>query len=94
MAESSKKANKWLIWLIVLMLSVATIISIVNLMRYNQNRNEAIRLAIQRKELEYRVDKLKYRLNSPIDDAYVERIAREKLGLYFPDEIIYFNDIN
>ncbi|MBR2479580.1 MAG: septum formation initiator family protein [Clostridia bacterium] len=70
---------------------VSVTIAVLNLMRLNQIQNEAIRLALEKEELQYRVDELKYRLNSPIDDAYIERVAREKLGLYFPDEIVYFN---
>ena len=88
-----KKKNRIALWIIVLLLLVSVTIAVLNLMRLNQIQNEAIRLALEKQELQYRVDELKYRLNSPIDDAYIERIAREKLGLYFPDEIVYFNGI-
>ena len=88
-----KKKNRIALWVIVLLLLVSVTIAVLNLMRLNQIQNEAIRLALEKEELQYRVDELKYRLNSPIDDAYIERIAREKLGLYFPDEIVYFNGI-
>lgn len=80
-----------MIWMTVLLLAAALVISCVNLMKYNQKRQEAARLALEREELQGRVDELKYRLSSPIDDAYIEKVAREKFGLYFPDEIIYFN---
>ena len=86
-----KKKNRIALWIIVLLLLVSVTIAVLNLMRLNQIQNEAIRLALEKEELQYRVDELKYRLNSPIDDAYIERVAREKLGLYFPDEIVYFN---
>lgn len=86
-----KKKNRIALWIIVLLLLVSVTIAVLNLMRLNQIQNEAIRLALEKQELQYRVDELKYRLNSPIDDAYIERVAREKLGLYFPDEIVYFN---
>ena len=33
-------------------------------------------------------------LSSPVDYDYIVRVAREKLGLHLPDEIIYYNDIN
>jgi len=74
-------------------MTVSAIVAAVNLMNYNQRLKETARLVLEREELEYRVDELKYRLESPIDDAYIEKVAREKLGLYFPDEIIYFNDM-
>ena len=88
-----KKKNRIALWIIVLLLLVSVTIAVLNLMRLNQIQNEAIRLALEKQEIQYRVDELKYRLNSPIDDAYIERVAREKLGLYFPDEIVYFNGI-
>ncbi len=86
-----KKKNRIALWIVALLLLVSVTIAVLNLMRLNQIQNEAIRLALEKEELQYRVDELKYRLNSPIDDAYIERVAREKLGLYFPDEIVYFN---
>ena len=91
--DDAAKKKRIIIFVISFMLTVSAIVSAVNLMNYNQRRKEAIRLALKREELEYRVDELKHRLDSPIDDAYIEKVAREKLGLYFPDEIIYFNDI-
>ncbi len=86
-----KKKNRIVIWIIVLLLLVSVTIAVLNLMRLNQIRNEAVKLALEKEELQYRVDELNYRLHSPIDDDYIERVAREKLGLYFPDEIVYFN---
>ncbi len=37
--------------------------------------------------------KLKNRLNSELDDDYVEDIAKDKLNLVLPEEIIFYNDI-
>ena len=44
--------------------------------------------------LEEKIEEMRYRLESPLDDEYVARVAREKLGLCYPDEIIYYNDLN
>ena len=38
------------------------------------------------------VDELKFLIDSPIDFDYIVRIAREKLGLHFPDETIFHKD--
>ena len=40
------------------------------------------------------VDELKFLIDSPIDFDYIVRIAREKLGLHFPDETIFHKDAN
>ena len=39
-------------------------------------------------------DELEYLIESPIDYDYIVRVAREKLVLHLPDEIVYYNDIN
>lgn len=38
-------------------------------------------------------EELAYLVDMPLDDAFKIRIAREKLGMCFPDEIIYYTDI-
>ncbi len=42
--------------------------------------------------LEERVSKLKYRLDSPIDREYMERVAKEN-GYYSPDETVFYNNL-
>ena len=49
-----------------------------------QQKNEA--------QQEYN-DKLKDRLENEMDDEYVEKIAKDKLNLVLPEEIIFYNDI-
>ena len=39
------------------------------------------------------VRKLENLLSSDFDDEYVERVAKDKLNLVLPDEIIFYNDI-
>ncbi len=53
---------------------------------------EAEKLGQEKVALEERVEDMRYRLESPLDDDYVARVAREKLGLCFPDEIIFYSD--
>jgi len=40
-----------------------------------------------------KIDALKEDISAPIDREYIIRIAREKLGLCMPDEIIFYNDL-
>ena len=49
-------------------------------------------LRAQKEEYEEKIDRLREELEHPMDDEYVMRIAREKLGYYLPDEVIFFND--
>ena len=41
---------------------------------------------------EEEIHRLREEYESPMDDEYVMRIAREKLNYYLPDEIVFFND--
>ncbi len=39
------------------------------------------------------VDEMKYDLECPIDDEYIIRFAREKLGYHLPGETIFHYDV-
>ena len=82
-----------IVWMIIVLLAVATVVTVINLMQYNNRKKEIEKLVAQKADLEYRVDELSYYLSSPINDRYIEKIAREKLGLSFPDETIYHTDV-
>lgn len=43
-------------------------------------------------QLNDEIEELQYLLDAPLDDAYKIRIAREKLGMCFPDEIIFYTE--
>jgi cell division protein FtsB len=67
----------------------------------------AVKLQLQQNEIEAEIaeserllaekqealDEKKQRLDAPFDDDYVAEIAKEKLGLVFPEEIIYDIDL-
>lgn len=63
-------------------------------MRYNALMEE--QKALEEELANYREmrEELEELFNSEEDKDYIIRIAKEKLGLYFPDEEIYYNDIN
>ena len=68
----------------------------VNIIRlrteYNSLRATDAELRAQKEQYEEEIGRLKEELEQPMDDEYVMRIAREKLGYYLPDEIIFYND--
>jgi len=92
MSDITKK-NRMIVWMMIVLLAVSVTVSTINLMQYNNRQKEIEKLESERAELEYRVDELEYYLSSPINDNYIAKIAREKLGLSFPDETIYHTDI-
>jgi cell division protein FtsB len=63
-------------------------------MRYSELQREKQALEDKVEKYEAEVEKLEYLIDSPIDYDYIVRVAREKLNLYLPNEIIYHNDTN
>ncbi len=77
--------------LAILILSAVAIFA-NGVLKYNELMREAERLEEKRDALEDEIAEMRYLIDSPIDYDYIVRVAREKLGLHLPDEIIYYND--
>jgi cell division protein FtsB len=76
----------------IVIISLCTFVS--GVMIYNANQERIKELEQQIEDKQEQVDELKFLIDSPIDFDYIVRIAREKLGLYFPDETIFHKDSN
>jgi cell division protein FtsB len=63
-------------------------------MRHNELQRQKAVLEEKREELEIEIEELTFLLDQPVDYDYIVRVAREKLGLHLPDEIVYYNDYN
>ena len=70
------------------------IISVVCVM--TANRLYAERDVIQTKidSVQESIESKLYFLNKPVDDNYFIEYARKYLNMFFPDEDIYYNDVN
>lgn len=81
-----------------LLLAVLLIVSltafVTGLMRYSELKREKDVLEAKVEEYEAEKEELEYLINSPVDYEYIIRVAKEKLNLFLPDEIIYHNDSN
>lgn len=86
---------------VVLLFSVFCIVTIIKLQfenneiqneigSYNVN-NEVSGLKAELEEKEKQVEELERELAKPVDEDYVVRVAKEKLGLRLPPEIIFYN---
>ena len=64
------------------------------LMRYNEIQDQIKKNEPYIEQLSDDIEQLQYLVDAPLDDAYKIRIAREKLGMCFPDEIIYYTDLD
>ena len=58
----------------------------------NDLRGEAERLNEQIASLTEYAEELQATLEKPFDDEYIEEIAKDKLGLRYPEEVIYYSE--
>jgi cell division protein FtsL len=94
---SNRKTNKRGIGFIMrtfmlLIILISACVFIVKMVDYAELVREKEQLEEKKAEMEQAIDELNYRLNSPINYEDIVRIAREKLGLAFPDETVYYNE--
>jgi len=88
----ARKTNKIIIWIMIVLLAVTVIVAVVNLMQYNQNKREIERLNAEKDSKQYQVDEKNDRLNSAMDDDYIEDAAREH-GYCNPEDVIIYGDV-
>ena len=67
---------------------------VTGLMKYSELQREKAALEAKAEEYEAEIEELEYLIDSPVDYEYIIRVAKEKLNLFLPDEIIYHNDSN
>ena len=69
------------------------LISVINLqVEMNELRKERDARLVEVQRIQDSIDELELRISQPLDDEYIERVARE-LGYRKPNEIIFRNDI-
>jgi len=92
---SDKKSNvSILIRVFLVLLFIFSIIFFLwSLMQYNKTMESKAEKQAYIEQLSDDVEQLRYLVDAPLDDAFKIRIAREKLGMCFPDEIIYHTGI-
>lgn len=88
-----KKSNKLFEKTAMLVFCVFCFISLVILqLEKNDLKNEAAELTKQITELEDYVNELQATLDEPFDEEYIEGIAKSKLGLRYPQEVIFYSN--
>ena len=95
-ADTESKLGKSMLMKVALatVLVASLVISIANLMVTNQLRDQTDEYQAEIKDYKEKIARLKYYINKEVDDEYVIEYAREYLDMYFPDEEIYYNDVN
>ena len=91
--ESSKNKTQVAVRIfLVLLLTFAVFYFLWSLMQYNEAMEKKEEKEEYVKELRNDIQQLQYMVDAPLDDEFKICVAREKLGMCFPDEIIYYGD--
>ena len=79
--------------LAMLVFSVFCFITIITLqLENNSMKEQAAALDNRIQEYQIYIEDLQTTLNAPMDEEYVADIAREKLGLRHPQEVVFYSD--
>ncbi len=79
---------------LVLLLLFSVAFFLWSVMKYNEIMEDKEEKEDYIVELNDKIDKLEYLVDAPLDDAFKIRMAREKLGMCFPDEIIFHTELD
>ena len=75
-----------------LLLIFAVVYFLWSLMQYNEEMERKTEKEAYVAELKDDIQRLQYMVDAPLDDEFKIRIARDKLGMCFPDEIIFYGN--
>ena len=78
----------------IFLFAFAVVFFLWSLMRYNEIKEEQKENEAYIEQLSDDIEQLQYLVDAPLDDAYKIRIAREKLGMCFPDEIVFYTEVD
>ena len=74
---------------------VVCIVSVVSIrFKGNELIEQYNKLEEKKASLENRLDLINAELDKPFDEEYVAKIAKEKLALRYPQEIVFYGDNN
>lgn len=77
-----------------LFLAIVCVVVVVKLkIEVNELAEKKAAMEIQIAQTEEKVGELQNRLNTPFDRDFVASLAKEKLNLVMPDEVIFYNDL-
>ena len=88
-----KALRNTLLRILVVVLALTAVISVISLrMQHNDLKEKAKELEDQVELLQDEVDREKAELEHPCDEEDVAKIAKEKLGLRYPQEIVIYGN--
>jgi cell division protein FtsB len=91
-ADRKSKVNMIVRIFLGFLLVFAIVYFLWSLMQYNDAMKTKEEKQAYVDGLKDEIQRLEYMVDAPLDDEFKIRIAREKLGMCFPDEIIFYGE--
>ncbi len=79
---------------VALLLVFSVVFFLWSIMKYNKINDQKKENEKYIAELNDEIEELQYLVDMPLDDEYKIRVARERLGMCFPDEVIFYTNID
>ena len=93
MKSDNKKRRNFFVWTAALVFIAFCIITWVTIqLEFNDLKDKKAELEREKLDKNINIDRLQNDLNTPIDEEYIIRVAKDKLNLRLPEEIIFYND--
>lgn len=91
-ADKKSKVHTVVGAFLVFLLIFALVYFLWSLMQYNDAMEEKAEREEYVSKLKDDIQRLEYMVDAPLDDEFKIRVARENLGMCFPDEIIFYGE--
>lgn len=91
-ADAKSKVQTIVGAFLIFLLIFALVYFLWSLMKYNDAMEEKAEREEYVSKLKDDIQRLEYMVDAPLDDEFKIRVAREKLGMCFPDEIIFYGE--
>ncbi len=89
-----KKETSFIVKLAVFAAAVFAVVTLVRLqVKYNDYKDQKAQLEVEVSELQDKVDELRDVAEAEADRDYIVEVAKEKLNLRLPEEVIFYNDL-
>lgn len=94
MGKAGKKETSFMVKLAVFAAAAFAVITLVSLqLKYNEYKFKRDSLRAEVDELQDKADELREIADSEADRDYIIEVAKDKLNLRLPEEVIFYNDL-
>ena len=86
--------SRVMVLVLVFVVAISIVMFMDKIMEYNQIQDQkaSVKESIEDKQEE--IDELEYQYDAPMDDEYIESVAKSELDLVNPDDIIVYKDVD